>query len=364
MALQKPTIGTIAAFDATAAHTISFSVVGGDQVTANRILIKSGSSGDTVYDDTTTTFVLAHTIPANTLTNGNYYTVQIQTLNASSETSPISSPVAFYCYTTPSFSFSNLPTGNILSNSSYTFNLSYNQAEGEALSSYIVNVYGSAQNIIWTSGVVYVGSNGAPPSTFNINVSGFSDSHSYSIRATGQTMQLTEIDTGLISLTTNFNARNIYTQLGIENNVCDGYITITSNVISLDGISNPDPPTYIGGEEVDLSESGSYVTWENSFGIYESYTSRLWLRDPNPNSILATIYSTNSPNVGLTLYEREYTSSGTTYIYVECYYRDERGNVGYIYSTPITKPAAGTQMMIWLQKYLGLYDISIAEVSS
>ena len=37
MALQKPTIGTIAAFDATAAHTISFSVVGGDQVTAKGI---------------------------------------------------------------------------------------------------------------------------------------------------------------------------------------------------------------------------------------------------------------------------------------------------------------------------------------
>lgn len=361
MALQKPTIDTIAAFDASNSQVIKFSVSGGDQVTANRLVIKSGSSGVTVYDQTTTTFVLEHTIPANTLTNGNYYTLQIQTLNSSSETSPMSSPVTFYCYTTPSFNFNNIPLGGIIPNSSFAFTLSYNQDEGEALNSYIINVY-SGGSIIWSTGTVYVGSSGNPPSLFKANVSGFSDNNSYSIRAFGQTSQFTELDTGVVSLTTQFDARNIYTQFSLENNVCDGYITINSNVISLDGITNPDPPTYIGGSEIDLTTNESYVNWENSFGIYETYTARLWFRDPNPNSLLATIYSSTNANVGLTLYEREYTESSTTYMYVEAFYRDVYGYTGYVVSEAIEKPASGTDLMIWLQKYNGLYDISVAEV--
>lgn len=173
MALQKPTLSTIAAFDATSAHTITFYVSGGDQVVKNKCIITLGTSGTVVYEDTQTTFNLQHTIPANTLTNGQYYLLQIQTLNANNDTSPLSSPMPFYCYTTPTFEFSNLPTGNIIPNASYIFQLGYNQAQGESLSSYNIDVYSSGQNLIWSSGTIYVGSNGLPPTTFSANVSRF-----------------------------------------------------------------------------------------------------------------------------------------------------------------------------------------------
>lgn len=363
MALQKPIVNTIAAFDATSAHTINFVVNGGDQVTANRAIIKLGSTNETLYDATQTTFALQHTIPANTLTNGNYYIIQIQTFNSNSDASALSSPITFYCYSTPTFSISNLPTNNVVKNASYTFNLSYNQTQGEALSSYIVDVYSLSQTLIWSSNIVYVGANGVPPSVFTIPVSGFEDSSAYYIRARGQTEQLTELDTGYILLTTTFDARNIYTQLLLTNNSCEGYIMISSSVVSLDGITNPENPIYIDDQEIDLRADGSYVTWEQSFGIYGTYTARLWLRDVNPDTIIATIYNANNPVENIVVYEREEQISGTNYVYVEAYYTNANGVMGYVYSDKITKPSDSTTMMVWLQKRDGLYDISIAEVT-
>lgn len=363
MALQKPIVSTIAAFDATNAHTINFTVNGGDQVTANRAIIKLGSTNEVLYDETQTTFALQHNIPANALTNGNYYIIQIQTFNSDSESSALSSPLTFYCYSAPSFSFSNLPTNNVVNNAGYNFNLSYEQDEGEALSSYIVDVYSLSQTLIWSSNVVYVGANGVPPSSFTIAVSGFEDSSAYYIRARGQTEQLTELDTGYILLTTSFDARNIYTKLSLINNSCEGYIMITSNVISLDGVTNPENPIYIDDKEIDLTGDGNYVTWEQSFGIYGTYTARIWLRDINPNSIVATIYNANNPMENIIIYEREETISNVDYIYLEAYYTDAQGMVGYIYSDSITKPDDEDTMMIWLQKRDGMYDISIEEVT-
>ena len=311
MALQKPVVDLVPAFDATSGYVFSFVVNGGDTVVANRAVIKLGSTNEIVYDTTETTTSLQHTVPANTLTNGNYYTIQIQTFNSLDTASPLSSPISFYCYTVPQFSFSNLPTGNVLENVEYSFSLYYNQAEGEMLNNYVVNVYDSSQNMIWSSDISYVGANGLPPSNFIVKVSGFEDSNSYYIRAIGQTEQLTQLDTGYILLTTNFSARNIYTQLLLENNTCDGYISITSNLISLDGVANPDPPIYIDNEEINLNAEGSYVTWENSFAVYDSYTARIWLRNMNTDSIILTFYNANDPNQNLTLYEREEIIGGT-----------------------------------------------------
>lgn len=363
MALQKPIITSIPAFDATADKVITFTVSGGDQVVKNRIVVRLGSTNETVYDNTTTTFSLEHTIPANTLTNGRYYTIQVQTFNAEDSASAFSTPVTFYCYSTPSFYFSNLPTGNIISNSSVSFTLSYDQSEGEALNSWIVNLYDSSQTLIWTSNTNYAGANGTPPTSFSVNISGFEDGSLYYLRAQGQTEQQTVLDTGAILLTAVFDAQSIYAQFSLVNNGCDGYIIINSKIVSLDGTSNPDPPTYIDNKEIDLTANESYVDWENSFAVYDKSTTRIWLRSMNPNSIIATFYNADAPTQSMTLYEREYTENGTTYVYIEGYYVGVLGVEGYIYTNKIVKPSSDQQLMIWLQKNEGMYDISIAEVS-
>lgn len=363
MALQKPIVNTIAAFDADFEHTIGFVVNGGDQVVSNRAIIKLGSTNETVYDEIQTTFSLQHTIPAQTLTNGRYYTIQIQTFNSENGASAFSSPITFYCYNKPEFAFSNLPTGNVIGNAGYSFELNYNQSEGEALNSWIVNLYDSSQTLIWTSGTNYAGANGVPPSNFSVDISGFEDSTLYYIRAMGQTEQFTILDTGYILLTTVFDATSIYTQFLLTNNSCEGYIVITSNVVSLDGTSNPNPPIYINNDEIDLTGSEDYVNWEQSFAVYDKSTTRIWLKSMNPDSIIATFYNADAPTQSMTLYEREYEENGVTYVYIEGYYIGILGIEGYIYSNQIVKPSNEQQVMIWLQKNAGLYDISIAEVT-
>ena len=72
MALTTPILYSVNAFDATQAQVFNFNVLGGNQVTANTLTIKNNATLSTVYSATQTTFKFEHTLPANTLTNGNY----------------------------------------------------------------------------------------------------------------------------------------------------------------------------------------------------------------------------------------------------------------------------------------------------
>ena len=107
MALTKPIIGDVAAFDATVGTTITFSATAteGSQITGNTIkIVTNDPSETTVYTDTVTSYELSHVIPPNTssgLSNGNYYKVAIQTRDAIGNTSVWSDYVPFHCYSTP-----------------------------------------------------------------------------------------------------------------------------------------------------------------------------------------------------------------------------------------------------------------------
>ena len=50
MALTTPILYSQVAFDATNAQTFNFGVIGGDQVTQNRLVIINQSTGSTVYN--------------------------------------------------------------------------------------------------------------------------------------------------------------------------------------------------------------------------------------------------------------------------------------------------------------------------
>ena len=119
--LTTPILYSQAAFDATQAHTFTFNVVGGEQVTQNKLVITNQSTSEIVYQAVQTTYKFEHILPANTLTNGVYYSAYIVTYNANGTASAQSNSIQFYCYSTPSFAFSNLPINNIITNSSYNF---------------------------------------------------------------------------------------------------------------------------------------------------------------------------------------------------------------------------------------------------
>ena len=141
MALIRPILYSISAFDATNSQTFNFNVVGGDQVVKNRLVISRQSDNVVIYDNTQTTFAFRHVVPENTLTNGEYYSAYVVTYNSANEQSAPSLGIQFYCFSSPSFVFSNIPINRVISNSSYNFIVTYNQGESEYLRSYTFNLY-------------------------------------------------------------------------------------------------------------------------------------------------------------------------------------------------------------------------------
>ena len=76
-----------------------------------------------------------------TLINGEYYSAYITTYNSANEQSLPSLGIQFYCFSSPSFEFSNIPINRVISNASYNFIVTYDQDESEYLRSYTFNLY-------------------------------------------------------------------------------------------------------------------------------------------------------------------------------------------------------------------------------
>ena len=217
MALTTPILYTQVAFDASKDQAFKFNVIGGDQVTGATITIKDNASLVTAYTGTSTSFAYSITVPAGSLANGHYYQASIVTHNAAGESSQPSNTIQFYCYSTPSFEFSNLPSTHIINNASYVFDVTYNQTEGETLNAYRFDLYDNTGILLSTSGSKYVSSGGLPL-TVSYTFSGFEDKTIYGIQCTGTTVNGTLVDTGLVTISVQYETARGYSYLYLTNN--------------------------------------------------------------------------------------------------------------------------------------------------
>ncbi len=288
--LTQPIINPIAAFDATQNHVITFLAIGGAQVVGNRIVISDNQTGKTVYDNRVITMQLAHTIPANTLTNGGYYNVVIYTIDSANNFSQASVPVPFYCYSQPTLTINNIPASSTIENGTYTFQGSYAQQENEILNSYQFILYDSNKTVLSQSDVIYYSSNNSLSYTFV----GMSNDTSYYIELKGQTVNNTEITTGLLYFTVRYSQPASFAIVDLVNDCENGFIQISSNIVAIDGKSNPEPPIYIDDKEVDLREPDSWVRWDEGFNIKDDFTMRVWGRDFNDFEPIITLSNKNN----------------------------------------------------------------------
>jgi hypothetical protein len=174
------------AFDATEPQVFTFSSTG-SQAFKNRLTVRDNLTNAVVYNDIIETFQLRHELPANKLTNGVLYNAVITTFDINNVESAPSNTIIFYCYSTPSFMFSNLTENQIIQNSSYEVNLTYSQPQGEILNSWQVLLYDEHKQLLNTSGLRY------KTDILSYVVSGLEDNDSYYIRATGETLNRMEI---------------------------------------------------------------------------------------------------------------------------------------------------------------------------
>lgn len=288
--LTQPIINPIAAFDATQPYEVTFLAIGGAQVIGNRIVISDNQTGDIIYDNRITTMKLSHTVPTNTLTNGGYYNVVIYTIDSANNFSQASVPVPFYCYSQPTLTIVNIPAGSTIENGTYSFQGSYAQQQNESLNSYQFILYDSNKTELSQSDVIYYASNNSLSYTF----AGMSNDTSYYIELKGQTVNNTEITTGLLYFTVRYSQPASFAIVDLINDCENGFIQISSNIVAIDGKSNPEPPIYIDNKEVDLRDPDSWVRWDEGFNIKDDFTMRVWGRDFNDFEPIITLSNQNN----------------------------------------------------------------------
>lgn len=353
MALTTPILYSIPAFDATKEQVFTFAVVGGSQIVANTLTIKDNATLTTIYSQTQTSYRFEHILPANTLTNGAYYQATLTTKDAQGNESSPSAPIQFYCYSQPTFVISNMPVGNVVTNSSFAFNVQYNQIQGEILNAYVFNLYSASGVLISTSGTLY-NTDETLPLTISYLFSGFEDKASYSIEVTGVTTNGTQITTGRVNFTTSYTTPDTFSFLFLSNNCQGGYITIESNIIGIDGDTGDMEPVFIDGKELDLRKDGSYVQWVKGYTINGDWTMRLWGREfksgkeifrfSNVDGDIITVsYATDTTQCW---FEMRAWHSGDTWAYT-------------IESQHIALPENTEQLFAWLRRVDNLYELKI-----
>ena len=360
MALTTPTLLTQVAFDATQPQTFYFNVIGTSaQIVANMLTIRDNTTNEIVYQEKQESFKYEHIVNADELTNGTYYNAVISVFDANDNQSPNSIPIQFWCYTTPVLQFTNIPTNNIITNSSFNFQFSYDQDEDEALNSYALNLYNAAQVQISTSGIQYTNV-GTPPYSGNYTFTGFENNTVYYIQLSGTTVEGTLINTPLQQFSVQYIRPDLFTLVQLINNCEEGYISVTSNIVLIEGASNPDPPIYIDNKEVDLTQTGSWVQWDQGFSITGDMMARAWFRNPNEYSTIAQFSNTSGQSITMNfMLGYENIDSTELQAYVEVYVQSMEGLSYYIFSNYLNVIADTSYYVVYLTRKQNIYQVQL-----
>lgn len=363
--LTTPIMLLTTAWDASQTHTFNFNVIGGDQVTKNRLVIRDQSTNNIVYDQTQTTFKYEHlVIPPNGMQNGKYYSAQVQTFNAQGASSALSLPIQFWCYSVPTIEFTNMPVDRVIRNITYSFDFIYNQAQGEVLDFWEMRLYDSGGHLLTSSGSQYP-ANPSVPLTGSYLIEGLDDNATYSIKIVGATINGTVVESEEITFTVDYERPSQFAVLQLENNACEGYIRITSNAAIIDGKSNPSPPVYIDDcTKVDARPDGYWVMWDEGCRIDGNWTIGIWGSEYNINKPLFLQWTPNNTDRNPERLEITYNESwqgGTdqqlySFVKMKVWYRNQTPHV--VYSNLI--PAVTTeQIFIWARRIDNLFDLRI-----
>ena len=258
MALVSPIALSKIAFDATNNEVFYFTSNGGDQVVKNRLTIRLQSDNSIVYQATVETFLFQHTLPSGTLTNGIYYNYFFNTYDASDNMSANSNVVAFYCYTTPTITFTNYPSTNIINSASYEFAVTYDQTQDELLDYLTFYLYDSNSNEISNSGELR--SSLTPPLSFTHTFNGFENGDTYKVQikaiSVNGTTTLSELKTFSVSVF----VPELFSKLTAENKCNDGVVRVTSNVVAVEGETNVEPALFFS-HIADEENADTYIKW-------------------------------------------------------------------------------------------------------
>ncbi len=362
MALTRPILLPTPAFDASEEYNFIFNVIGGNQVTANKLIIRNNVTNTIVYEKKIVTFKYEHSVPANTLNNGLYYNATVITYDASGNESQPSVPIQFWCYSTPIIKFTNIPVGNIINNASFSFGFSYQQTEKEKLNYYIMNLYNSSQSLISSSGEVYV-ENGTSPYEGSYLFTGFNDKSTYYIELITHTINGIQTKTGLIEISVSYSQPDIFSLIEISNNCDEGYISLKSNIAIIEGEANPTPPVYIDNQEIDLTAKDSWVKFDKGYNVQNNFLARIWFRKPNNYQEILQFSNTNGQKIVIKFMKGYETSQDDLMkCYLEARVYSVKNIEYYIYSNYFTLLEDSQYYFAWFARENNIYELRLDKV--
>lgn len=255
------TVNTPDTFDASGEYKVSFRYEG-NQCIANRIVVYDSSSNAEVFNERITSFSLSHTIPAGTLTNGHSYYIKITAYykNGNDEESVTSSSSSvFYCLATPTWEIRDITDGQIVANSSLQIGVNYAQADGDVIDEFIIVVYTASHTVFYQSSSLYDAAD-------TVTVTGLNDDAAYYIRAYGRTVKGLAFDTRTdhpndLIIHISYATPSFYSPVYLENIRDGGYVKVSTNVASIEGVSDSGSEiVYIDNEFADLrNDSVSFL---------------------------------------------------------------------------------------------------------
>lgn len=347
--MASPILLQIKAFDSSTEQKFYFTY-SGNQTVKNHLKIYKNSDSSLVYDQIQSTFQTYHTVSANTLTNGIQYYAIISSIDVNNNETTFSSPVLFYCYTTPTFLL-NITENQIIQSSTYQVEITYSQIENELLKEFEINLYDSNLSQIFTTDVLY------PSNTTSATISSLISNSQYNIRATGITMEGTELDTGYIKFSVTYIQPTFFSQVELTNLPHQAMVRIKSNMISVEGKSNPSPPTYINNEKVDLTTNGSYVVFDSGFSVTGNFTREKLIEKINSYAVIDEL-NNGTDKIKITQMIGKF--AGDTENQVYCVLTASNSISNYrICSNRLPLPTDNQQIYVIYQRINNLYDIKI-----
>ena len=301
--MAVPSIYKIEPFDATVGTTITYSWNGSRNYGYDAYIYQEGV--DSVYIELSSgeqpVYKCEFAIPANAassdgtliLTNDKTYRIKVRSKDKQGEYSDWSDYKTFLCIKEPTFDIQGLKgalddpdsvveqTNNLIQASNievavhYFQNNTEEEADGvsidEQLNIWKALLYDSSRTLIDYSNDLYYSTNSS------YSFSGLRNDVVYYIRATGETVNGKQLDTGYYKVQSEWVFPNVFTNIEVYNNPEQGNIHVSSNIIPINGQFQQDGEnstdiTWVEGNGVDLRKSGDSVLFAATYGVDDEYT--------------------------------------------------------------------------------------------
>lgn len=259
--LNTPILAAQNAFDPHYEHTVDFTY-NDNQAVKNRLTIIDNETSAEIYNKEQVGMRLSHTIPADTLVSGKQYLAKIKVFDQSGNESDYSSPILFYCFTSPLFQFT-INDDSYIHSANLNVELQYSQSENELLQEYAYELYQYDKTKIYTSDVFY--SNDNLVYTFY----GLKNDSIYYIRAVGKTSHGMVVDTGCIKINVTYIMIPANVLFKVENNCKNGYMTFESGIIDIGYIVDNENYSLSNGE---VTLVNNKVTYNKGFQIDRGFS--------------------------------------------------------------------------------------------